>query len=334
MRSSPRHVDPTPPTQSGRIKGSLAPRSTVRLVLVALALPGAVGSQTPPPLVVTITAPRAGVRDGDDAVIIEATVSDPGVRRAWLTAHGLTREVPVSAGRIRESVPALPGVNRVALIAARAGAVGRDAVTFFARGRQAELVVWVTWSSRGERLGLELTNPGDEACRRAHTCHDLSSCREADLGACDEGRSVEGEPLDDRSPRRAWESSPVPVRRLGSPWTCHVVRSVWATRYALHERLYHAAPSQQGSEVESLLFQLDNANAPARRAALLEALDRAAAPRPTATPFRAVAVLFPGTARERRRVFDGVLHGQRLDERVDVIEVTDRELRVARGDRP
>ena len=313
---------------------SFAPRSTVRLVLVALALPAVAEPQVSPPLVVTITAPHAGVRDGDDAVIVEATVSDPGVRRAWLTAHGLTREVPVSAGRIRESVPALPGVNRVALTASRAGAVGRDAVTFFARGRQAELVVWVTWPSRGDRLRLELTNPSDEACRRAHTCHDLSSCREVDLGTCDEGRSVEHEPLDDRSPRSAWESSPVAPRRTGSPWTCHVERSVRAARYSLRERSYLATTSPQGSEVESLLLQLDDAHAPARRAALLEALDRAAAPRPTATAFRAVAVLFPGTARERRRVFDGVLHGQRLDGRVDVIEVTDRELRAARGDRP
>lgn len=308
-------------------------RRTLRPLLAALvALAGVAHGQARSPLVVTLTAPRGGVHDGGFSAIVEGTVSDRSVRRAWLTANGLTREVPVTDGRVRESVLALPGVNRVALAATHGGDLGRDAVTFYARGIAAELVVWVTWRAEDDRVRFEVSDRAWEFCRLANACNDRSECANRPFRDCD--RTLVG-PCG-HAPSHGSRSRVASLPRVDAPWLGIVIRSVHGGRYTIRSPnpVYGSDLQRRRGAIDSLLSQLDVPylpTTPAQHAALLAELDRAAAPLPTATPVRALAVLFPGTPQERRWIFDGTLSLYRPGSPLGEIDITEAELRAVRG---
>ena len=81
-------------------------------VLVVLVAPLSAAAQ----LRVIIEDPHAGVVDGP-VVALTATVSDPAVRRATLVVNGAACDVPVEQGRVSQQIVAIPGNNRVALLA-------------------------------------------------------------------------------------------------------------------------------------------------------------------------------------------------------------------------
>lgn len=318
-------------------------RRTLAFLLVAFAARGGVADgQVPTPLVVTIQLPPAGNVAGSFQALVEGTVSDPSVRRAWLTANGLTREVSVSNGRVRESILALPGVNRVSLEATRGGQVGRAEVSFSALGVEAELVVWVTWPADTPWPFLEVVNQTWTICRR-RVSWALTFDRHS--GGSDCGRSGVASLYE--TVREAPRPNRTPTSRpVGAPWYGVVIRRVQAERYrfcAGNRYLDHPRPSP--GDVVALLSRLDALGrdaSPARRAALLAALDQAAAPRASVTPLRVLAVLFPGTSRERRWIFDDSLDALRSHYPIDYwplgtlgeIEVTEDEVRAVRAGLP
>ena len=311
---------------------------TLRLLLAAIAFVGVAHAQMRPPLVVTLTRPRGGVHDGGFGAMVEATVSDRSVRRAWLTANGLSREVPVTDGRVRESVLALPGTNRISLTATRGGFSARDALTFYARGVEAELVVWVTWprETAGVRH-LDLSDSAWERCRRFDPCIDSwGRCADRPVSDCD--RMLVGPPWEQVArPSRGSRAERLP--RVGAPWFGYVIRTAHAGRYTIRsaEEIFPEDRPPERDDVTSLLAQLDAPllpATPARRADLLTHLDRAAAPLATATPVRILVVLLPGTSQERRWIFDGVFSPYRTGSPLAVVEVNEPELRAARGARP
>lgn len=296
----------------------------------ALSLGGAVDAQERPPLVVAVTRPTSGLLDTGFAATVEGTVSDRGVRSAWLTANGLSREVPVTDGRVRAYVLALPGTNRVTLTATREGATARDAVTFHARGPRAELVVWAAWPAGHEGLRLQVTDPELGACRARHRCDlDWRDC------PCVPHGGVLADPTGDAPTRsRRATSRAADPSNAGFSW--YAVRSVRAGSYALHATpvSVEVARWRAAFSLGELLDRLDTDGpslAPARRAALLEELDRAAAPLASTVPVQAVAVLFPGTPQERRLRFDGAVNRSVSTALLGVVAVTEAELRAVRG---
>lgn len=343
MRPQRLHDDPR-----GAVRRSPRPAMRRRTLLGCLASVATFGApadaQQRPAFVVALTMPTGGVHDGW-STLVEATVSDPGVRRAWLTANGLTREVPVAEGRVRESILALPGANRVSLMATSAGATARDAVTFYARGVEADLVVWITWPEGAGPVRLEVTDPARERCRLR--IHYDDAAREWPYHSCEgEQEMVSRETRARPSPalraglrERALRAPSGRPSFVGSPWYGYAIRPVRANRYTIRTALqsYRSDEHHWLGDVALLLAQLDAPGAsstPARRAELLAQLDRAAGPIPTSTPVRVLAVLFPGTSQERRWIFDGAYSPYNPGSIVGELEVTDAMLRAAHGARP
>src|SRR5688572_23818385 len=92
------------------------------------------------PLRVRIESPHGGVVAGP-TVTLEATISDPRIRTATMVMNGASYEVPVEGGRVRQTVVAGPGNNRVGIVAQRGRHTARDSVTFRYTGEPIEMMI-------------------------------------------------------------------------------------------------------------------------------------------------------------------------------------------------
>mgnify|MGYP001424710649 CR=1 FL=1 len=119
------------------------------------------------PLSVEIEAPHAGIVHGP-IVELSARVSDPRVTRATLVVNGASYHVPVEHGRVEQAIVAVPGNNRVALLAGYGTELARDSLTFHYDGPPMELVVLLTWPSEGEVIDLWVREPSGETCKWDH----------------------------------------------------------------------------------------------------------------------------------------------------------------------
>lgn len=289
------------------------------MVIAALlsCAPSAAAAQA---LTVRIEAPHGGIVDGP-TVDLEARVSDPAVRHATLVVNGAAYDVPVEQGRVRQRIVAVPGQNRVALMATRNGRVARDAMTFRYRGPPVEMVVLLSWPSEGEIIDLWVREPGGETCKWDH--------RQTESG---------GHLLDFSSDAIGFGSQAyvLPRARAGSFRLKIHYWGAWGdddgrSRYAYDQLV---------GELDQTESRLASATGASRRsleqraARLRRRLDRWAEPAAPQTAVHAEVVLFPGTPRERRWRFDRVV--QRTGQLVTLgdIEIDDAMIGDARREAP
>ena len=297
---------------------------TLALLPVLITAISLAGSLAPPPahaqaLAVRIESPHAGVVPGP-IVELTARVSDPSVRHATLVVNGSAYDVPVEQGRVSQQVVAVPGNNRVAVLARSGTAVARDSITFRYDGPAMELVVLLTWRSEGEIIDLWVREPGGETCKWDHR-----------------GTETGGQLLD-------FSADAIGFGSQG--YTQSEVRT-GTYRLKVHYWGTAADDDQRGwSSYDELLTTLDDverrlrtgpaAERPAllvRAQTLRDRLDRWAAPVAIQTAVHAEVILFPGTPHERRWRFDRVV--SRSGELVTLgeIEISDVMIRGAREER-
>jgi uncharacterized protein YfaP (DUF2135 family) len=265
---------------------SSAPSSWLLVSLVLLLGSGA--RATARPLTVKITEPTNGVLEADYTVELRARVSDPRVRTALLAVNGAVYDVPVRGGRIKQTVVAVPGNNRVGIVVRRGGRVARDSLTFYLRGARTDLIVLLTWPTRGEIIDLWVREPGGETCKWDH--------RQTGSG----GRLLD-----------------FSEDAIGFGSQAFVLPRIRAGRYRIKVHYWGAygrddargfwAYSELMERLDRLDAGLGRKLAPARRealrrkrAALARRLDRWASPAAPQTRVRGEAILFPGTRHERR----------------------------------
>ncbi|MBX3273663.1 MAG: hypothetical protein KF729_25590 [Sandaracinaceae bacterium] len=269
------------------------------------------------PLSVEIEAPSAGIVHGP-IVQLSARVSDPRVTRATLVVNGASYHVPVEQGRVEQGIVAVPGNNRVAVLAGHGTELARDTLTFHYDGPPMELVVLLTWPSEGEVIDLWVREPSGETCKWDH--------RQTESG---------GSLLD-------FSASAIGFGSQG-----YTLPEVRAGRYRLKVHYWGAwgeDDARSAYTYEQLLSELDQvelrlraaigaARAPIEEEArvLRERLDVWARPAAVQTLVHAEAILFPGTPHERRWRFDRVVQrtGQLLT--LGEIEITAPMIRDARG---
>lgn len=257
------------------------------------------------PLRVTITDPPAGIVASDFTTSLAATISDASVQTAVLSVNGAEYEVPVEGGRVAQNVVIIPGNNRLGVVARRGEETARDSVTFFAAGEAADLMVVLTWQSRGEIIDLWVREPSGATCKW-------------------DNRSTEHGSLLDFS-----ESA------IGFGSQAYVSRQVGPGRYRIKVHYWGAYDEDDARgrwTYDELLERLDRpATTPAERARIEADLDRWAEPGAPQTPLRAEAILFPGTRHERRWRFDLVV--QRTGQLVGLgeVEITADMIRAARS---
>ncbi len=270
------------------------------------------------PLAVRIETPIGGVEDADHVVDLVATVSDPRLTIATLTVAGASYEVPIDGGTIRQSVIVSPGVCRVGVSVSRGHESASDSVTWTVRGERTELLIVATWHARGEIIDLWLREPEGETCKWDH--------RVTALG---------GRLLDMSSDAIGFGSQAFVAPEI-HPGTYRIKVHLWADR------------SGAGSErytYEELLRALDDAETAlalataSTRAALLAERDRMAAaldawalPDAPQVPVHVEAILFPGTAHERRFRFDRLLRRTGQLATLGEIEIDEETIRAARAE--
>lgn len=302
------------------------PRRSLAALLALLALgvglPQARSQPRPPAspaapavaLRVQITTPSAGVVRSGDVLQLRARVSDPTVQSALLTAHGMTYEVPVTAGEITQNVVVLPGNNRVGLTVQRGTLTARDSLTFFAQGEPVELVVLLAWAARGEIIDLWVREPDGETCKWDH--------RETGHG----GRLLD-----------------FSAEAIGFGSQAYLRPSVAAGRYRIKVH-YWAAGQREESRTEAdldealtALHALDaDAGTPSpdtqtTRQTLEARLRQWGRPAGPQTPVHAEVLLFPNTPAERRWRFDLTTQRTGQLQTLGEIEITDAMLRAARA---
>lgn len=282
------------------------------LLLVVLAAPLPAGAQ----LRVNIEDPHGGVVDGP-VVSLTATVSDPAVRRATLVVNGAAYDVPVEQGRVSQQIVAIPGNNRVALLARHGDQSARDSLTFHYRGPPMELVVLLTWPSEGEIVDLWVREPGGETCKWDH--------RNTEAG---------GALLDFSSDAIGFGSQGYTLPEV----------SAGTYRLKIHYWGAWGDDDQRGwYSYEELLTSLDDVETRLRTSSgmtrsqlmqeasrLRRQIDRWAEPAAPQTPVHAEVILFPGTPHERRWRFDRVVTRTGQLVTLGEIEVTDVMIRAAR----
>lgn len=288
-------------------------------ILFAWALTvGAVADAQPTqaPLSVRIESPAAGVVDEDFTTQLEATVSDPTVTMAALTVNGVTYEVPVDQGRVRQRVLVVPGNNRVLLTASRRGATARDALTFHARGAAAELMVVLAWPSHGEIIDLWTREPGGETCKWDHRT-TASGGRLLDFSNDAIGFGSQAYVLPTVRPGRYrvkihyWGANAQDDARAGD------LTEMLSQLDALERRLAGVASPQRDE-------------AAAEHRALVARMDAWALPAATQTPVHGEVLLFPNTAHERRWSFQRVVGRAGELGTLGEVEVTAEMIRAAR----
>jgi uncharacterized protein YfaP (DUF2135 family) len=280
------------------------------LVALGVWLPSAALAQS---LAVHIVDPHAGVVEGP-VVELNATVNDPALRHATLVVNGAAYDVPVEQGRIAQRIVAVPGNNRVAVMAHRGGATARDSLTFHYGGPAMELVVLLTWPSEGEIVDLWVREPNGETCKWDH-------------------RSTEngGALLDFSSDAIGFGSQAYTAATVAAG-TYRVKLHYWGA-YAEEDARSLATYDELMRSLDDIEAQLRTSPTPRleQRATRLRArLDRWAEPAATQTAVHAEVILFPGTAHERRWRFDRVVH--RTGELVGLgdVEITEAMIREVR----
>jgi len=270
------------------------------------------------PLRVLIETPHAGILE-ETIVELSASVSDPAVLSAVLTVNGASYHVPVEQGRITQTLVAVPGNNRVGLVVEQGGRVARDSVTFRREGEPMDLVVLLTWPSRGEIVDLWVREPGGETCKWDH--------RETASG---------GHLLDFSTNAIGFGSQAfvLPEVRAGrfrikvhywGDWGDDDERSEWTYRELIDEHdTLEARLSGMAAGPRRVRLEEEN-----RR--LLARLDAWASPGAPQTPVHAEVVLFPGSRAERRFRFDVVAHRTGQLTTLGEIEIDDAMIRAARG---
>lgn len=240
-------------------------------------------------LTVTLDAPEGGVVDVSGSVLsLSASVSDPTVRTAIVTAGGASYEVPVEGGRVFQDVVVAPGPGRVAVSVRRGDQVASASVTYYARGERTELLVLATWPSRGEIVDLWVREPSGETCKWDHR------------------QTRSGGRLLDFSGDAIGFGSQAYVRGEVSPGTYRIKLHYWSQ-----------GESERGPwDYETLLEELDRLSAipigpgvlgVLQRRELAEAerlLDRWATPVAPQVAVRVEAIAFPGSRFERRFRFE------------------------------
>lgn len=272
----------------------------------------------PAPLAVHITAPHAGVGHSGETMTLSATVSDPTVRTALLTAHGITYEVPVEDGRVEQTVVVLPGNNRLGVTVQRGGESVSDAVTFRAEGEPVEMVVLLGWASRGEIIDLWVREPTGETCKWDH-------------------RETNGGRLLDFS-----------TSAIGFGSQAYLRPQVVAGRYRVKVHYWSARSREVSSDEGNFSQDLERLHAiddrlaasppaaeratlTAERAALTARMDRWGLPSGPQTPLRAEVLLFPNTPQERRWRFEVTAQRTGQLQTLGEVEVTDAMIRAARA---
>lgn len=268
---------------------------------------------------VRIDEPHAGVVHGP-VVQLSATVSDPEVQHATLVVNGASYDVPVEQGRVAQQVVAVPGNNRVALLARRGDQTARDSMTFHYDGPPMELVVLLTWPSEGEVIDLWVREPGGETCKWDHR-RTGSGGHLLDFSADAIGFGSQGYTL----PEVSAGTFRLKVHYWGA-WADDDQRGWYAYRELMQslEEVERRLASAQGADRDSLTERAQQIRA---------RLDRWAAPAAPQTPIRAEVVLFPGTAHERRWRFDRVVERTGQLVTLGQIEITEPMIRDARSRR-
>ncbi len=293
------------------------PRLAVRLIVATALLACPVAASAQAPLSVHIESPHAGVVDGPTA-LFEATVSDPTIRHATLMVNGSAYDVPVEEGRVAQTILAVPGNNRVALVATRGDQVARDSLTFRYRGDPMELIVILTWPSEGEIIDLWVREPEGETVKWDHR------------------RSESGGHLLDFSQDAIGFGSQAYALPRARPGAFRVKLHYWGG--------FAEEDARESYTYDGLIGALDQAQTVAatgatpreRREAAQEVteitrrLDHWASPGAPQTAVRAEVVLFPGTAHERRWRFARTV--SRTGELVTLgqVEVSEDMIRAAR----
>jgi len=300
------------------------------LLSSSLTLPRAASAD---PLGVTVLEPTAGIVESDFTTSLVATISDPTVQTAVVTVNGAEYEVPVEGGRVEQNVVVVPGNNRVGVLARRGTETARDSVTFFQAGAAADLMVVLTWQSRGEIVDLWVREPSGETCKWDHRTTDRGALLDFSASA------------------------------IGFGSQAYVGRQVVAGRYRIKVHYWGAFDDDDARgrwTYDELVDRLDQLDAPpargrpsqpttrgrertppiprdpaaraAERRRVEAALDAWAEPGAPQTPLQAEAILFPGTRAERRWRFDLVV--QRTGQLVGLgeVEITDDMIRAARAE--
>lgn len=267
-------------------------------------------------MAVHIDSPHAGIVEGP-IVTLDATVSDPAVRHATLMVNGAAYDVPVEQGHVRQQIVAVPGNNRVALLARRGDRTSRDSLTFRYDGPPMELVVLLTWRSEGEIIDLWVREPGGETCKWDHRSTESGGAL-LDFSADAIGFGSQGYTLS--------------TVRAG---TYRLKVHYWGTAADDDQRGWYAYEDLLGT-LEQIEEQLRTAPR-AQRAELLQRatelrarLDAWARPAAPQTLVHADAILFPGTPFERRWHFDRVVGRTGELATLGEIEISDVMIRGAR----
>lgn len=290
------------------------------IVGISLGAIGAPVAADPPPLRVAIETPSGGIVEGP-VVAVEAQISDPTVQEARLFVNGATYHVPVDEGRVRQTIVAVPGNNRVGLVVARGHETARDSLTFRYTGEPVELVVLLTWPSRGEIVDLWVREPGGETCKWDHRA-TASGGHLLDFSSDAIGFGSQAYVLGEARPGRFR----IKIHYWGN-WTADDARTSWAYTELLTE--LDAIDAQIGSrEARDPTRDLG-----AERARLVERLDAWALPGAPQTPVHAEVVLFPGTRHERRWRFDRVVDREGRLLGLGEVEIDEAAIVAARRDR-
>lgn len=270
------------------------------------------------PLAVHIESPTGGVEDADHVVDFTATVSDPRLTIATLTVAGASYEVPIEGGTIHQSIIVSPGVCRVGVSVSRGHEHASDSVTWTVRGERTELLIVATWHARGEIIDLWLREPEGETCKWDHRV------------------TAAGGRLLDMSSDAIGFGSQAFVAPEVHPGTYRIKVHLWAD---------HAGATSDRSTYEERLQALDAAETAlaaataSTHAALLAERDRLAAsldawalPDAPQVPVHVEAILFPGTAHERRFRFDRLLRRTGHLATLGEIEIDEETIRAARAE--
>jgi hypothetical protein len=221
--------------------------------------------------------------------------------------NGASYHVPIEQGRIHQYLVVVPGNNRVGIVVEHGGHTARSSRTFRYEGEPMELVVLLTWPSRGEIVDLWVREPGGETCKWDHRATE-SGGHLLDFSADAIGFGSQAYVLPEVRAGR--------FRVKVHYWGAYAEdddRSSWAYE-ALLTRLEQAERTRQRAEAD-------------RARAALDAWARPAAPQ---TPVHAEVILFPGSRFERRWRFDVTVHRTGQLTTVGEIEIDDALVRRVR----
>lgn len=257
-------------------------------------------------LTVDIEQPVGGIVSSPTVELL-ATVSDPAAQTAVVVMNGASYHVPIEQGRIHQTLVVVPGNNRVGVVVEHAGVTARSSRTFRYEGEPMELVVLLTWPSRGEIVDLWVREPGGETCKWDH--------RQTHSG---------GHLLD------------FSADAIGFGSQAYILPSVRAGRFRVKVHYWGAYADDDNRSIwsyDELIERLDQAEQGRRRGeidrarAALDAWSRPAAPQ---TPVRAEVILFPGSRFERRWRFDVTVHRTGQLSTVGEIEIDEALVRRVR----